>query len=167
MVHFDRFAAPWGVPPRGGFRGGEVPYWKNMKLSIQIFHFDRFGSQISRSENFFNFLANWSKWKYVSFLAAPWGRVWGRGLVQVSKKRLSMINSSLWSIWPPLGAGWGAGAWPTEQQEILNLNGSFRPICRPLGAGFGAGKCPTGRTWKFQYNFFTSTDLAKNKIFFT
>jgi hypothetical protein len=87
MVHFDRFADPWGrvwgwelaqlnnkkfsmmnislqsiwPPPEGGFGGGEVPYWKNMKISIQIFHFDQFRGQIGRSENFFYFLANRSK----------------------------------------------------------------------------------------------------------
>jgi hypothetical protein len=67
-------------PARGGFWGREVSSWKNVKMAIQIFHFDRFGGKIGRSENFFHFLANRSKRKYVSFLAAPWGRVWGGDL---------------------------------------------------------------------------------------
>jgi hypothetical protein len=31
---------PIWPPPRGGFWGGEVPNWKNVKMSIRIFHFD-------------------------------------------------------------------------------------------------------------------------------
>jgi hypothetical protein len=44
--------------PRGGFGGGEVPNWKNVKMSIRILHFNQFGGQIGQSENFFLFLAN-------------------------------------------------------------------------------------------------------------
>jgi hypothetical protein len=41
--------------PRGGFGGGEVPNWKNVKMSIRNFLFDWFGGQIGWSESFFHF----------------------------------------------------------------------------------------------------------------
>ncbi len=114
---------------------------------------------------------NRSKWKFLLFFSKSvevkiyfiFGRRLGAGLraglVQVSKMRLSMINSSLWSIWPPPGGGLGAGSCPTEQQKILNCEWFTSTDLPPPGGGFGAGNLPNWTTrnsqwWTFHFDQF-------------
>jgi hypothetical protein len=47
-------------------------------------------------------------------LAAPWGRVGGRVLAQLSNKKFLIVNGSLQQICRTLWAGLGLGTCPTE-----------------------------------------------------
>ncbi len=101
---------PIWPPPRGGFWGGGVSYWKKMKISIQIFHFERFGGQIGQSENFFHFFGKSVEVKICFIFGRHLGAALGAGTCPSKQKEI--INDkqfTLWSILSPPGGGLGGG----------------------------------------------------------